>query len=340
LTDYEIKEAVRCVIILEIPDSIIAAFLTALTMAGTTERELRIIREILINESKSFTIPTNASIIDNCGTGGDMMKSFNISTAAALIAASLGCTVAKHGNKSASGICGSADFLEQVGFDLDCPTEKVVNSVEKIGICFLYAPKFHPSLGRISPIRKQIGFRTIFNILGPLSNPCSNLSGQVIGISDSALIEPLSSVMKGSDIRNVILVHSDDGHDELSNTSENTIVMIKNSEAKLFRFNPNSVGIKIAHTEEIQISSVEDSVRSTLQVIHGNASSPKQDMVILNSSLALLASEKVDSIRDGIEMSRRSLKSAGPRMKLWEMINACGDVDKLARVEKKIGLDH
>jgi len=340
LRDHEILSAARSILTSDVPVGTIAGFLTALTMTGTTTREIKIIREALKNESATFSIITNGSLIDNCGTGGDMMKSFNISTAAAIIAAAAGCTVVKHGNRSASGVCGSADFLEQVGFDLNSSPDHLVHSVRRIGISFFYAPKFHPSLMRISPIRKQLGFKTIFNILGPLSNPCNNLSGQVIGISDSTLIEPITSVMRNSEVDNVIIVHSDDGHDELSNTCESTIVEIKNSETVIHRFKPKSVGLDLARPEDIQISSFEDSVKTTLQVIYGSASGAKQDVVLLNCSLALLVAEKVDSIKDGIDMARNSLRSAAPKIKLRQMINHCGNLERLEDIEKRFGLNN
>lgn len=340
LTDNEIFSATKTILTSDVPGGLIAAFLTALTMTGTTTREIKIIREVLRNESVTFSICTNGSLIDNCGTGGDMTRSFNISTAAAIIAAAAGAMVVKHGNRSASGLCGSADFLESIGFDLNTSADYLVNSVKRIGISFFYAPKFHPSLMRISPIRKQLGFKTVFNILGPLSNPCNNLSGQVIGISDPNLIEPIASIMRDSDIDNVILVHSDDGHDELSNTCESTIVQIKNSESVKHRFNPKSLGLNLARPEEILISSFEDSVKSTLQVIYGEAPGARQDIVLLNSSLALLVAKKVDSIEDGIEMARNALRSSSPKLKLRQLVNSCGDLARLEEIENMYGLNN
>lgn len=335
--DDEIAAAIRCILSPEVPDNTIAAFLTALTMVGTRTSDVRIVRDILREESISFSL-TVGSVIDNCGTGGARIKSFNISTAAAIIAASADCVVAKHGNKSASGICGSADFFEQIGFDLNSSTEDILDSVRRIGISLIFAQKFHPKLKRISSIRKQIGFKTIFNTLGPLTNPCSNLTGQVIGVSDNALFELISSVMGNSEIDNVIIVQSEDGLDELSNTSESRIVEIKKSETVQYRFNPKSVNIQLANPEDIMVSSMEDSVRSTLQVIYGVASRAKEDIVLLNSSLALLVGKKVDTIGEGVELARHTLRSDAPRMKLAQLIELCGNPDKLSEIEKKFGL--
>jgi anthranilate phosphoribosyltransferase len=337
-TDNDIELAIRFILSAEVPDSTIAAFLTALTMNGTRANYVRIARNVLREESISFSL-TGFHAIDNCGTGGSRIKTFNISTAAAIIAASADCVVAKHGNKSASGICGSADFFEQIGFDLNRPTEDIINSIKRIGLCFLFAQKFHPKLKRISSIRNQIGFKTIFNILGPLTNPCNNLAGQVIGIPDSALIEIMQSVLISLDVDNVILVHSEDGFGELSNTSENRIVKIKKSNVEQYRFTPKEIKMPIASLQEIISSSMEDSVRSTMQVIYGVAPKAKEDIVLLNSAIALLVGKKVDSIGEGVDVVRHTLRSDAPRIKLRSLIELCGNLDILSKVEKKFRLN-
>jgi len=337
-TDNDIELAIRFILSAELPDSTIAAFLTALTMNGTRANYVRIARNVLREESISFSL-TGFHAIDNCGTGGSRIKTFNISTAAAIIAASADCVVAKHGNKSASGICGSADFFEQIGFDLNRPTEDIINSIKRIGLCFLFAQKFHPKLKRISSIRNQIGFKTIFNILGPLTNPCNNLAGQVIGIPDSALIEIMQSVLISLDVDNVILVHSEDGFGELSNTSENRIVKIKKSNVEQYRFTPKEIKMPVARLQEIISSSMEDSVRSTMQVIYGVAPKAKEDIVLLNSAIALLVGKKVDSIGEGVDVVRHTLRSDAPRIKLRSLIELCGNLDILSKVEKKFRLN-
>ena len=337
-TDNDIELAIRCILSAEVPDNTIAAFLTALTMNGTRANYVRIARNILREESIAFSL-TGYHAIDNCGTGGSSIKTFNISTAAAIIAASADCVVAKHGNKSASGICGSADFFEQIGFDLNRPTEDIINSIKRIGLCFLFAQKFHPKLKRISSIRNQIGFKTIFNILGPLTSPCNNLTGQVIGVPDSALIEIMQSVLISLDVDNVILVHSEDGLGELSNTSENRIVKIKKSNVEQYRFTPKEIKMPIASLQEIISSSMEDSVRSTMQVIYGVAPKAQEDIVLLNSAIALLVGKKVDSIGEGVDVVRHTLRSDAPRIKLRSLIELCGNLDILSKVEKKFRLD-
>jgi anthranilate phosphoribosyltransferase len=336
--DDDLELAIRCIFSADVPDSTIAAFLTALTMNGTRANYVRVARNILREESISFSL-TGYPAIDNCGTGGSSIKTFNISTAAAIITASANCVVAKHGNRSASGICGSADFFEQIGFDLNRPTEDIVGSIKRIGLSFLFAQKFHPKLKRISSIRNQIGFKTIFNILGPLTSPCSNLAGQVIGVPDSALLEIMQSVVSNLDIDNVVMVQSEDGLGELSNTSVSRIVKIKKLNVEQYHFNPKEVNMSIANLQDIMATSMEDSVRSTMQVIYGVAPRAKEDIVLLNSAIALLVGKKVDSIGEGVEVARHTLRSDAPRIKLRNLIELCGNPDMLSNVEKKFRLN-
>jgi anthranilate phosphoribosyltransferase len=267
-----------------------------------------------------------------------MIRTFNRSTVAAMVTAWADCVVAKHGNKSASGICGSADFFEQVGFDLNTPTDDILTSIKKIGISFLFAQKFHPTLKRLSTIRNQIGFKTIFNILGPLLSPCNNLAGQVIGVPDGALLGIMQSVVRTSNIDNIVLVHSEDGLGELSNTSVNRIVKIMKSEIEQYRFNPKEVKIPIAKLQDIVIATKEDSVRSTMQVLYGVAPKAKEDIVLLNSAIALWVGKKVDSISEGVEVARQTLRSDAPRIKLRNLIELCGNPDVLTRTERRFRL--
>ena len=339
LKDEDFYNAVKSVFSVDMPEAVIASFLTALTAAGTTKREIKIIRDVLKQESVSVFTNTSTSLIDNCGTGGDLIDTFNISTAAAIVAASAGCKVAKHGNRSASGLCGSADFFERIGFNLDSSVENVLRCLRKTGMSFFYAPKFHPTLRRISSIRKQIGFKTVLNFVGPLCNPCTDITGQVIGVSDLGLLGPISEVMFDSEINHIILVHSCDGLDELSNTSESTVIDIKKSGCRQYRFSPKSVNIHLATLRDIQASTMEDSVKYTMQVIYGVASRAKEDIVILNSSLALMVGDKVDTIEEGIEMARSAVRSGASKAKLRELVDLCGNKDKLEQLEKVYNLN-
>ena len=338
IDEIDFRNAINLIFLDEIPDSTIAAFLTAVTFRGVSSDELRIIRDIMLAHCFQITPKVNGALIDNCGTGGDMANSFNISTAASLVASASGINVAKHGNRSASGMFGSADFFEYIGFDLNMPEERAVESLERLGYAFLFAPKFHPKLKRISGIRKRLGFRTIFNIIGPLCNPCTNITAQVIGISDPNFFELVSNAMRNSTIKRIFLIHSLDGMDELSNTSRNIMYIVKSGKVEKHEVDPELLDLKVVGKDQVQIKSVEDSVNTTLQTIYGKSTPAKQDIVALNTAVALIAGEKTTDINDGIKIARELVKSEVPRNRLHELISSYGNIQKLDLVEKKFWL--
>lgn len=331
-------EAINLIFLDEIPDSTIASFLAALTFRGVNANQLRIVRDIVLQNSLRITPRIAGALIDNCGTGGDMANSFSISTAASIVASASGINVAKHGNRSSSGLFGSADFFEYIGLDLNLPESETIESLEKLGYAFLFAPNFHPKLRRISQIRKRLGFRTIFNLIGPLCNPCKNITSQVIGISDPKFIELVSSAMLNSNLKKIFLVHSLDGMDELSNTSRNIMVVLKSGNVNRQEVDPKLFDIKVVKKEQIQIKSVEDSVRATLQTIYGKSTSAKQDIVVLNAAVALIAGEKAADLNEGIKITRELIKSGAPRTKLRELISTYGNIKKLDQIEKEFSL--
>jgi anthranilate phosphoribosyltransferase len=338
IDEIDFRNSVNLIFSDEIPDSSIASFLTALTFRGVNYVELGIIRDIMLGHSFQITPKVNGALIDNCGTGGDMANSFNISTAASLVASASGINVAKHGNRSASGMFGSADFFEYIGFDLNIPQKRDIDSLERLGYAFLFAPKFHPKLKRISGIRKRLGFRTIFNVIGPLCNPCTNITAQVIGISDPNLFELVSKAMVKSTIKKIFLIHSLDGMDELSNTSRNIMFIVKSGKVEKHEVDPELLDLKIVGKDQVQIKSAEDSVKTTLQTIYGKSTPAKQDIVSLNAAVALIAGEKTTDMNDGIKIAREVVKSEVPRNKLRELISSCGNVQKLDLIEKKFSL--
>ena len=338
IDEIDFRNSVNLIFSDEIPDSTIASFLSALTFRGVNYSELRIIRDIMLGHSFRITPKVKGALIDNCGTGGDMANSFNISTAASLVASASGINVAKHGNRSASGMFGSADFFEYIGFDLNMPEKRVIESLERLGYAFLFAPKFHPKLKRISGIRKRLGFRTIFNIIGPLCNPCTNITAQVIGISDPNFFELVSNAMINSTIKRIFLIHSLDGMDELSNTSRNIMFIVESGKVEKHEVDPELLDLKIVGKDQVQIKSAEDSVKITLQTIYGKSTRAKQDIVALNAAVALIAGEKTTDINDGIKIARELVKSEVPRNRLRELISTYGNIQKLDLIEKKFSL--
>jgi anthranilate phosphoribosyltransferase len=335
LSDKEISTALDAILGGTVPDAAIAAFLVALAMEGETAEELKSILLSLRNHATRITPKVQGALIDTCGTGGDSIRSFNISTAAAVVAAAAGAKVAKHGNRSVSGVCGSADFLEYVGLDLNAPPAKVQSCIENTGIGFLFAPLFHPSMKHVANARKTVGIRTVFNMVGPLSNPCTNISGQVIGVFEPSLLEVFAEVCQGY-VSEAIIVHAADGFDELSNTCENDVLWISSDrQTKRIRLHPKVVGMQTAKPEQLVVNSKEDSIKSTLQSIYGKAPREKQDIVVLNASAALVVAKIAKDFKDGVEIARDTIKSGKAQDKLAQLIKYCDSLEKLKESEKK-----
>lgn len=335
LSDVEISLVLDAILAGNVPDSAIAAFLVALAMKGETAEELKSILLSLRKHATRITPDIQGPLIDTCGTGGDSIRSFNISTAAAIVASAAGAKVAKHGNRSVSGVCGSADFLEHVGLDLGAPPAKVQSCIENIGIGFLFAPLFHPSMKYVASARRAIGIRTVFNMVGPLSNPCTNVSGQVIGVFEPSLLEVFSQVCQGY-VNEAMIVHAHDGFDELSNTCENDVLWVSGDrQTKRIRLHPRALGMPVAKPEQLVVNSKEESIRNTLRAIHGKAAREKQDIVVLNAAAALVVGKVAQDFKDGVEIARDAIKSGKAQDRLSQLIKYCGDLEKLREAEKK-----
>lgn len=329
----EAKDLFRKIIEGKIENSYVAAILKQISSRGETVDE--ILAMIQIIKENSITIHPNIknNLIDICGTGGDKIKTFNISTASAIVAASAGSIIAKHGNRSASGLCGSADFFEFIGLNLNNSPQMVSCNIEKIGIGFLFAPIFHPILKNVSKLRKDINIRTIFNIAAPLCNPCDNLTGQIIGVSDPLLLNKLAKVTEKIN-KKFFIIHSYDGFDEISNTGSNRIIYSNKGEIKKFDLNPIEVGIPITSLDNISIKNKEESIRLTLGSIYGLARKEIEDIVVLNSAPVLVLSDIAKDIKEGIDISRSVIKEGKARKKLEDLISFYGDKEKLFEVEK------
>ncbi len=338
LTEGEIETSIDLISTDQVSHASIVAFLVALTMKRETANELRYLIKSVKERSIRLTPNVNSSIVDICGTGGDSINTPNISTAPALVASGSGACVAKHGNKSMSGLCGSADFLEYVGFDLNTSVAAVLSSIEQIGVGFIYAPKFHPAMAAAAAARKIIGARTIFNIIGPLSNPCTNLSGQVIGVTDTSLFETISEASLNLGIGNVMVVHAHDGIDELSNTCPNDISLKDGNYAKRIRLDPKDVNLDTARLETLAMKTREQSIRVTLRCIYGQAERDLLGIVELNAAAALVVANKAHDITEGIEIARESIREGRAKKKLSQLIEHCGRKRRLEEIEEDLEL--
>jgi anthranilate phosphoribosyltransferase len=333
LTHDETAQCMRELMAGAADDMSIANFLLALKMKGETVDELNSMLDVMNEFSIKIRPSVNGRLIDTCGTGGDKIRTFNISTAAAFIASAAGVNVAKHGNRSVSGVCGSADLLEYLGYDLNAEPLKVEKCIEQLGIGFLFAQKFHPAMKNVANARKHLGIRTAFNLLGPLSNP-ADINAQVVGVPDPLLIDKIVQVLRK--VREEAMVfHARDGVDEISNTCINQIAWLKDGRIDRFELNPKSIEIESADPADVSVTNKEQSVEQTYRVLNGTADARRTGIVLLNSAAALMVGGRAEAFQDGIELSRGTLKSGKPYDKLRELIKRCGNISVFEELEKR-----
>jgi anthranilate phosphoribosyltransferase len=340
LTSKEIFDVTTNILNGDCTEIFISAFLMSLLLNGESVDEIKGMVEAIKSNAIQISPSVSLPIIDNCGTGGDLLNTFNISTASALVASSCDkVVVAKHGNRSSSSLSGSADFFEYVGCNLDSEPDLIIQSIESIGFGFIFAPKFHPGLKNASTVRKELGLRTIFNVIGPLCNPCTNLYGQIIGVSDPVLLNIVPQIVPFLGLKNAMIVYSHDGMDELSISGKNTIVHVVLQDGE-YSFNkaildPSDLGIPKSKLNDIVVKNRSQSIMETLRVIYGiGSNNSKQNVVLLNSAAILLNGNVVNSFKDGLSVAKDSIDNGSAQKKLRSMIKKCGDISKLEYAEK------
>jgi len=257
-------------------------------------------------------------LVDTCGTGGDGTSTFNISTATAVVAAAAGAKVAKHGNRSVSSRSGSADVLEAAGVNLDLSAEQVAQCVDKVGVGFMFAPKHHGAMKHAIGPRKEMGIRTIFNVLGPLTNP-AEAPNQVLGVFDVKWLDPLANVLKQLGSQRVLVVHADDGMDEISIQSATQVAELKDGQVTRYTVTPEQFGIERGAIDAITVSDAQQSLNIIKQVF-SNQPGPARDIVLLNAGAAIYASGVAESLAAGIAKAREVLIHGGAANKLDELI--------------------
>ena len=314
-------------------DEDVAEFLKNLTQKGESDDELL----AMLNKMEEFALHISPNcqgkVIDVCGTGGDKLKTFNISTAASFVIAGAGGNVAKHGNRSISGVSGSADIFEYFGFDLDSEPMKVNETIEKFGIGFMFAQKFHPAMKNVANARKVVGGRTAFNLLGPLTNP-ARVKNQLIGVFSEDYQERIVKILQRKNAETIMSVRSDDGMDELSTTSKNQICLLKNNTITKMTLDPQEVGLQKGNISDIQIDSKKDAVKSFVDVLNDTANKTKIEITALNAAGGLIVSDIADSFDEAIELALNTIHSGKAFDKLKNFVKNCGDMGKLEGVEK------
>ena len=259
-------------------------------------------------------------LVDTCGTGGDSSGSFNISTASALVAAAAGAHVAKHGNRSVSSKSGSADVLEAAGVNLDLTPEQVAHCVEEVGVGFLFAQKHHSAMRHAIGPRKEMAVRTIFNVLGPLTNP-AGAPNQVIGVFDNELVEPVAQVLQQLGSRHVMVVHADDGMDEISISAPTHVAELKDGEVRTYTLTPLDFSMQTSDVAQIRVDSIEQSL-SMIESVLDNSPGPAHDIVCLNAGAAIYVSGLADSHAEGVKMAQQAIVDGHARIVLQQLVAA------------------
>ena len=301
----------------------LGAFLAALRMKGETPEEVAGMATVM--REKALPLDVDGPLVDTCGTGGDGKGTFNVSTAAAFVAAAAGLRVAKHGNRAASGTCGSADVLEALGVRIDLDPAGVKRCIEEVGIGFMFAPTFHPAMRHAAPVRREIGIRTVFNILGPLTNP-AHAQRQLIGIADPALGEKMARVLNLMGSQRALVVHGDDGLDEVSLGATTRAWELKDGSVRPYSFSPEDLGLPRVTIDQIAGGTKEENAAALRRVFHGEPG-PIKDVVLANSAAVLMVGGKATDLREGVALARNAIDGG----------EALRKVDALVELSQRLG---
>ena len=294
----------------------IKAFLLALNDKGPTVQEITASALIM----RRFVIPVmtkHGVVLDTCGTGGDQKQTFNISTVAALVVASCGVVVAKHGNRSVSSKCGSADVLEELGVNVQMEEKYLSQCLDDVGIAFLFAQRLHPAMKNAAPARKEIGGKTIFNILGPLTNP-AQASHQIMGVYKRELTAPLAQVLKNLGVKRALVVHGSDGLDEITTTGKTFVSEYNAGEIISYDLNPHELGIPLAREDDLKGGDKSDNAAITIEILKGKKGPPR-DIVLINAAYGLYITGCVKHIKAGLRMAEHAIDSRRAMVKLEDL---------------------
>ncbi len=306
LTADESEQTIEAILTTSDSTGLVAAFMTALRMKGETAEEILGAARALRSRVTRITHRQEV-LVDNCGTGGDGAGTFNISTTAAFVLAGAGLAVGKHGNRGVSSKSGSADVLRALGARIDLTPTKVAACIDNVGIGFMFAPSLHPAMKAVAPVRKELGFRTIFNLLGPLVNPAF-VTHQVIGVYASVYTEPIARVASALGLRRAYVVHNEVGIDELAPTGVNLVSTMADGNARTYQIDPAAYGFRSCRLDDLAGGTPEDNARITRAVLRGEEG-PAHDTVVLNAAMGLYAGEKAASLAEGLSLARAAIDS-------------------------------
>lgn len=292
------------------------AFVTALRLKGETVDEIVGMAKIM--RAKAVRVKVNGPLVDTCGTGGDAAGTFNISTATAFVAAGAGLKVAKHGNRAMSSQCGSADVLEALGVKIDLDAESVGRCIEEVGIGFMFAPLFHPAMKYAAAPRREIGIRTVFNLIGPLTNPAA-AAAQVVGVANGAMAEKIALALEGLGCRHALVVHGENGLDEIAINGRTIIYELKDGKIESYYISPADFGLPEADMDNIRGGNAVDNAAILRNILSGNRGA-QRDVVLMNAAAVLLAGDKVKNLEQGFKLAEEAIDSGRAMQKMEQMI--------------------
>ncbi len=304
-------------------NSQIASFLTAMRMKGETIDEITACATIM--REKSLKITPNKDVLDIVGTGGDGANTFNISTVSSFIVSATGISVAKHGNRSISSRCGSADLLETLGANINLSVNQSEKMLQDINMCFMFAPSYHSSMKYAAPVRKELGIRTIFNILGPLANP-AGANMQLLGVYDEKLVYPLAKVLQNLGVKRGAVVFGHDGLDEISLSSTSTICEIDGDSLNSYFLSPEQLGLKKCKKDDILGGDIEENAKITLNILSGKEKGAKRDIVIMNSAMCLYMVYNNKTLKECVKLAEEVIDSGKAEKQLNKFIDLSNKV--------------
>jgi anthranilate phosphoribosyltransferase len=325
LTREQAESAMMDIMTGQATPSQISAFLIGLKKKGETVDEITAIARVMRSFSRTVNPKVEGYLLDTCGTGGDKTKTFNVSTTAAFVIAAAGVRVAKHGNRSFTSRCGSADLLEQLGVKLEIEPALVEKAIEEIGIGFMFAPNFHPAMKNVASIRREIGVRTVFNILGPLTNP-AGANAQLIGVYDIELLEPMCLAAHNLGAKSVMTVHGLDGVDEISTTGKTVIVKQQNGNIIREEVSPEDLGLNKTTPEMLAGGDPEQNARLTARILSGHLgrNDPKVQIVAANAAAGLVLCEAAEDMRTGVELALNAVENGRGLRILRQLVGLSG----------------
>jgi anthranilate phosphoribosyltransferase len=337
LTMDESGEIMREVMSGKATNSQTAAFLTALRMKGEVVEELIAFASVMRESSSQIHPHVQSRLVDTCGTGGDKIKTFNVSTAAAFVIAGAGVAVAKHGNRAVTSKSGSADVLEKFGLNLNLQPKTVEKIIETVGVGFMFAPAFHPAMKYAAEPRQEIGIRTVFNLLGPLTNPAS-ANAQLLGVYDPKLTASMAYALQRLGCEEAMVVHGLDGLDEVSTIGKTAIAYLKNGQVTELETSPKDFGVKKASSADLKAATSEDSAQTLFKILHGNLSlnDPKAEFVLVNAAAGIIVGGEAADFKEGMAKAKKSIESGAAYGKLKGLVKASdGNMQKLEEFEAR-----